>query len=170
VNDTNEVWGEHPDFPGYLVSSLGRVRGVKGTVLSPETLPGGYQRVSLCAGRKKLIHILVAALFIGPKPEGHEVNHKDGDTANNAVTNLEYLTPAANVRHSLDVLGRKRARGSRNGAARLTENQVAEIRTAFAAGDITRTALALRYGVDRSTVGRIISGECWNPNTEKRTA
>jgi hypothetical protein len=157
-------WREHPDHPGYAVSPLGQVRGVRGTILTPETVVGGYQRVKLWS-RKRLIHVLVAELFIGPKPAGYQVNHKDGDTSNNVVSNLEYATPSANVRHSLDVLGRKRARGSRNGASRLTEAQVREMRSAFAAGGVTRTALAAKYGVARSTVGRIISGTYW-PTTE----
>jgi hypothetical protein len=154
-------WREHPRFPGYCVSDIGQVRGLKGWILAPETITGGYQRVRLSDGKKHLIHLLVAEVFIGPRPDGHQINHKDGVTSNNAVTNLEYTTPAANVRHSLDVLGRKRARGSRNGASRLNEAQVKEMRAAFAAGGITRTALAAKYGVSRSTVGRIICGTYW---------
>lgn len=154
-------WKEHPQHPGYWISSAGQVRGVKGWILAPETVIGGYQRVRLRRGRKRLVHVLVAETFIGPCPDGHQVNHKDGVTSNNAVTNLEYTTPSANVRHSLDVLGRRRAKGSRNGASRLTEKQVQEIRAAFEAGGITRTALADKYQVNRSTVGRIISGAYW---------
>lgn len=168
---TNVEWLEHPRFPGYWVSAAGQIRGVKGSVLRPDTVKGGYQRVTLSGKKKKLVHTLVAEVFLGPIPAGHEVNHKDGVKSNNAVSNLEYTTPAQNVRHALDVLGRQRARGSRNGAARLTEAQVEEIRSTFAAGGVTRTALGLRFGVDRSTVGRIISGERWTVATpEKRTA
>lgn len=157
----DDEWREHPRFPGFRISMHGQVRGLKGWVLKPETVAGGYQRVRLNDGKKHLVHVLVAETFIGPKPQGYQVNHKDGVTSNNAVANLEYATPSANVRHSLDVLGRKRARGSRNGASRLTEEQVAQIRAAFEAGGVTRTALAVKYQVARSTVGRIISGAYW---------
>jgi len=157
------VWKDHPDHPGYVVSTDGQVRGVRGTVLRPETVLGGYQRVRL-GSRKRLVHVVVAEVFIGPKPYGHQVNHKDGNTANNALANLEYVTPSANVRHSLDVLGRKRARGSRNGASRLTEEQVRQMRTTFSAGGISRAALAAQYGISRSTVGRIVSGLYWSVN------
>ncbi|MGQ4340348.1 HNH endonuclease [[Kitasatospora] papulosa] len=153
-------WRKHPDHPAYAISRNGQVRGPRGTILRPETVVGGYQRVRL-GRRRYLIHLLVADLFIGPKPAGRQVNHKDGDTSNNAVENLEYVTPSANVRHSLDVLGRKRAGGSRNGAARLSEEQVRRMRATFQAGGVTRTALANQYGVNRSTVGRIISGLYW---------
>lgn len=154
-------WREHPRYPGFHISVSGQVRGLKGWVLKPETVVGGYHRVRLNDGKKHLVHVLVAETFMGPKPQGYQVNHKDGVTSNNAVTNLEYVTPSANVRHSLDVLGRRRAKGSRNGASRLTEEQVAQLRAAFEAGGITRTALAAKYQVARSTVGRIISGAYW---------
>lgn len=154
-------WVTHPAHPAYAVSANGEIRGTRGTVLRPETVLGGYQRVRL--GRQKyLVHVVVAEVFIGPKPAGHQVNHKDGNTSNNAVANLEYVTPSANVRHSLDVLGRKRACGSRNGAARLTEEQVQQMRAAFLVGGVSHTALAARYGVSRSTVSRIISGRYWS--------
>lgn len=162
---TEPIWKEHPSYPGYVVSDSGLVRGLRGHLLSPHTVIGGYQRVRV-ARAHRLVHVLVAEVFIGPKPDGHQVNHKDGDTANNAASNLEWITPAANVRHSLDVLGVKRARGSRNGAARLTEEKVAAIRAEFAAGGVTRGALAQKYGVNRSTVGRIISGRYWAVSTQ----
>ncbi|MFI1409387.1 HNH endonuclease [Streptomyces sp. NPDC020707] len=156
----NDNWKEHPDFPGYFVSSAGQVRGRRGWIMKPETITGGYQRLVL-AKKHRLIHVLVAEVFLGSKPEGHQVNHKDGDTANNAVSNLEYVTPSANVRHSLDVLGVQRAKGSENGQSRLTEKQVSEARATFAQGGITRTALARQYGVHVSTMCRAINGTRW---------
>lgn len=161
-----EAWIGHPVHAGYSVSSDGRVRGIKGGILAPETIAGGYQRVYVGC-RKQLIHILVAELFIGPKPAGLQVNHRDGVTSHNAASNLEYSTPSQNVRHSLDVLGRQRARGSKNGASRLTEQQVAEIRSQFAVGDVTQTALAARFGVARSTIGRLLSGKYWPTSNEE---
>ncbi|MGW3305910.1 HNH endonuclease [Streptomyces sp. NPDC001073] len=156
----NNVWKEHPDFPGYFVSSAGQVRGRRGRIMKPHTVVGGYQRVR-AAKKHRLIHVLVAEVFLGPKPEGYQVNHKDGDTSNNAASNLEYVTPSANVRHSLDVLGVQRAKGSGNGQSRLTEEQVAEARARFAQGGVTRTALALHYGVHVSTMCRAINGTRW---------
>ena len=55
--------------------------------------PGGGQ----CTTR---VHRLVATAFLGPLPEGHETNHKDGDKANNRAGNLEYLTNSENQLHA----------------------------------------------------------------------
>lgn len=44
------------------------------------------------------IHEIVADTFIGPRPEGMEIDHKDEDKSNNHVTNLEYVTHAENMR------------------------------------------------------------------------
>lgn len=150
---------------GYTVTPDGRVIGRRGSDLKPEIIKGGYHRVTVQARPKRrhiLVHVLVAAVHLGPRPEGYEVNHKDGNKANNAVSNLEYVTPGQNVRHSLNVLGVKRAKGSRNGQARLTEQQVLEMRASFADGGVSRSALARVYGVSISTACRAIKGERWS--------
>lgn len=64
----------------------------------------GYMIASLMVGKKRktlYVHRLVASAFI-PNPDGkEEVNHIDGNKQNNAVTNLEWVTPRENSLHSL---------------------------------------------------------------------
>ena len=56
-------------------------------------------------GKNKIryVHSLVAESFIGPRPEGMEVCHNDGDPTNNHLDNLRYGTSSGNeldkVRH-----------------------------------------------------------------------
>lgn len=123
----------------YSISSLGRVRrdapnpiggGGAGRILRPAANTGGYLQVGLsCANRKRSItvHRLVCTAFFGARPNGYQSNHKDGNKANNAVANLEYVTPKQNTRHAID-LGLSNQSGEANHEAKLTEDQVRLIR------------------------------------------
>lgn len=100
-----EEWRPIPEFPGYEVSSHGRVvsrRRREPAVLTPTlNREGGYRVVRLrLDGRQVpvLLHSLVASVFIGPRPEGMEVLHGDGDKYNNCVSNLRYGTRSENMR------------------------------------------------------------------------
>ena len=124
----NEVWRPVPGWESlYEVSDLGRVRSFdrpvvqlsrsgnpvtvvyKAKVLTPRSGGGRkvsdrYRMVSLAKNNKPVnvyIHHLVAAAFLGPKPEGAEVNHKDCDKTNNALSNLEYVSRDENIAHAL---------------------------------------------------------------------
>jgi len=104
-----ETWKPVVGYEGlYEVSDHGRVRSVtSGHVLQP-MLFKGYPRVGLCRdalSKKVFVHTLVAAAFISPRPEKHEVNHKDGDPENNRDTNLEYLTHPDNIAHGVNRRG-----------------------------------------------------------------
>ncbi len=46
------------------------------------------------------VHVLVAAAWIGPRPVGMHVNHKDGRKTNCRPSNLEYVTPSENQLHA----------------------------------------------------------------------
>lgn len=161
----SEEWRPVAISPRYLVSNLGRVRGPKGWVLRGNPLRDGYLLVKVYTqdGRSKtcLIHRLVAAAFLGVPPDNCEVNHKDGDTANNRLCNLEYVTPSENMRHSYQVLNRRGARGSRFARSALDENKVIEMRARYAQGDISTVQLGREYGVSTSTAGKIVLRRTW---------
>lgn len=119
---TIERWKPVKGYEGiYEVSDHGRVRSVdrtvnysdgrvhryKGKVLSAGlSKRGGYPLVSLYTQGKNqshYVHSLVAETFIGPRLEGTEVCHSDGNPTNNHVGNLRYGTSSDNeldkVRH-----------------------------------------------------------------------
>jgi hypothetical protein len=54
------------------------------------------------APTSKEVHVLVAEVFLGPRPNGAEINHKNGIKADNHYRNLEYTTQAENFQHALD--------------------------------------------------------------------
>lgn len=103
-----ETWKPIPGLDGYYeASNLGRIRRSKpgvntkvGRIVKLQSNPNGYIQAATCiAGVEKRhwVHILVAAAFIGDCPDGKEVNHKDGNPANNRSCNLEYVTHQENI-------------------------------------------------------------------------
>jgi hypothetical protein len=103
-----EEWRPIAGFPGYSVSSEGRVcsdaRGVLVQIPEPKM---GYLRVRMMDPSRKrctvLIHRLVVKAF-GDVPEGRWITrHLDGDHRNNRATNLRAGTYSENehdiVRH-----------------------------------------------------------------------
>ncbi|MGO9080384.1 MAG: NUMOD4 motif-containing HNH endonuclease [Streptosporangiaceae bacterium] len=102
-----ERWRKAPGFPGYRVSSRGRVRFVDrvlsdgrragGVMLTARPDRDGYPCVTI-GGKRAAVHRLVAAAFLGPCPPGQEVRHKDDDRGNPAAVNLVYGTHRDNER------------------------------------------------------------------------
>lgn len=92
-------WRKIEEYPGYWVSSIGDVRrGERG--ISQVSHDSGYRRVNLRQGdqkRLKYVHRLVADAWI-PNPERKmQVNHIDGDRANNSADNLEWVSAKENA-------------------------------------------------------------------------
>ena len=92
-------WRDIRGFEGvYQVSALGEVRRVKAgrgsrpnKPVNPSGGRRGYARVSLYdrdRRREAYVHALVTDAFLGPCPDGREVNHRDGNKVNNHVSNL----------------------------------------------------------------------------------
>lgn len=164
-----EIWKDIPEYEGlYQVSNMGRVKSIprKGkvteTIFKPATNRYGYQVICLRKNniqKTRLIHRLVALSFIGIPPDKTEVNHINGNKADNHVENLEYCTARENMLHSY-TLGRLSVRGERNGLAKLSPMQVQEIRILHASGNSLRQ-IALMYNVSKPTISDIISKRCW---------
>lgn len=105
-------WRPIRNYEGvYEVCKFGTVRRVKpwknttfGGFIKPVLISHGYQHVSLCRDNKAKsfrLHKIVAEAFLGPCPEGHVVNHRDGVKTNNWASNLEYVTPRENTAHAI---------------------------------------------------------------------
>ena len=96
AQDAQEHWVSIPGAEGYEVSSLGFVREV-GSEISPISIDSdGYLRVSINK-QNRYVHRLVMEGFVGPKPEGLQTRHLDGDSTNNKITNLKYGTRSENM-------------------------------------------------------------------------
>lgn len=102
----HEIWKPIPGHEGYEASDLGHVRSWRHTggvarrttpkVLRPRADRDGYLRV--CLGRAKThhVHTLVARAFLGPRPEGREIDHVNGAKDDNRLANLEYVSGREN--------------------------------------------------------------------------
>jgi len=167
-----EEWRPVAGYEGwYEVSNHGRVRGglksyqvtYQGRILRHTVSDYGYCTINLSRGGNKRLHFvhrLVAAAFIGPRPEGLEVNHRNGIKTDNRPANLEYLTPSANCIHAIETGLAPAREGEGNGQARLTESQVEEIRQLYASG-VTQKALAQAFGVGKANVSMICGRKSW---------
>lgn len=169
---TGEEWCAVPGFPGYEVSSCGRVTSTQNQRMDLPYIPRalqflsgrtGYQYVCLYRiagekGQRCAVHRLVLETFVGPCPTGTQTCHNDGDPGNNHLANLRWDSPKNN--HA----DRRQHGTVRSGEAvlthKLTTGDVVAIREQFAAGELG-SVLAARFGVYRRTIGGITSGHTW---------
>lgn len=75
-------------------------------VMTPTGREGKYLIITYMAGKNQkrvYVHRLIAMTFV-PNPDRlPEVNHIDGDTRNNAVDNLEWVTRKENANHAVKI-------------------------------------------------------------------
>ena len=150
------MWKTIPETMGYYeVSSSGAVRNKRtGKTLRPMMVGkvgNKYPKVLLCidgANRGVMVHHLVAELFIGPRPPGHIVRHRNGDRADCRSRNLRYGTQKDNMQD---------ARRHHQHKHKLTLRQVEQVRKRRGSGEAGR-ALAKKFGVSEQYVCDIHNG------------
>lgn len=150
-------WKKIPNFP-YEVSDMGEIRNAKGKTLKPRIHTNGYQRVQLCSDgtqREEYIHTLVCEAFCGPRPDTDwEVDHINGDRADNRSDNLRWITITANRER------RNLVKGINSPHAKLTEDDVRRIKSTPRHITSDKT-MAMSLSVARETVRDIRNGKGW---------
>ena len=164
-NTTPEQWRPVIGWAGYEVSDHGRVRSWKKCRRSPGdvlprrlrtwNIPRGYEVVTLKErGRRsnEYVHTLVMASFVGPRPEGNQVCHWNGNESDNRVGNLRYDTPSNNQadcrRHGTHIEGEKHyaAKLTNDAAQRLKDHPGTHTEAAMAFGVLYHLAYCIRTG------------------------
>jgi hypothetical protein len=97
-------------------------------------------------------------------PKGLQLNHKDGNPRNNHPDNLELVTPRGNVIHAIQVLQKMKRKGGGStpgGCAKLTPDEVREIRALCEARTLPQRLIARQFGVRTKTVQDIFYRRTW---------
>lgn len=86
----------------YYISNYGRVKAItdKGESILKTQIVNNYERVHIL-NKMYFVHRLVAEAFIINKNKALyiQINHKDNNTLNNKVDNLEWVTPKENSQY-----------------------------------------------------------------------
>lgn len=168
-------------FPTYQVGNAGSVRRNKNGkiyILKDRVYKRSgnrflnYKRIIIYKEGKPysfLIHRLVGLHFVSGHEEGLQINHKDGNSLNNIFTNLEWVTPSENVRHSFLNLNRNTSHCARNlelgrvkhPNSKLTEKEVIEIRNKYVPIEYSLNKLSVEYNVSKKLILLIIKNKIW---------
>lgn len=153
-----EVWKDVVGFEDiFQVSSFGNVYSKRTNKNLKQCLTkSGYKTVATKIGGRNgvnhtfRVHRLVAIAFLGYCDGRVEVNHIDGNKANNKLSNLEWVTPLENMKHAKDTGLIKPPKH------RLSDEVKDSVYKMFCTKKYTYRQIADMFGLHYKTVGRIV--------------
>lgn len=172
-----EIWKDVVGYEGlYEVSNMGKVRSISRKVVDKNgkritfneklktlhTDDIGRVSTQLWKNNKmknKRVHILVLEAFDGPRPEGMEGCHNDGNPSNNKHNNLRWDTPINNAADK-KIHGTYHFGETVNGS-KLTESDVRAIKEILDTQEWRQHEIANWFGVDQAIISRIHTGKIW---------
>lgn len=154
-----------PGFSRYFITKDGTLFNEWGLLLRHQLTVHGYRNVNLQPdgdiGRKNMrVHRLVVMTWIGPIPDGMQVNHLDGDKQNCRVENLQICTAMENFVHARDVLKNTAIKGEGSPSAKLTELRCAAIRELYSNG-WRQQQLGAIFDVSTSLISTVVNQKTW---------
>ena len=153
-------------YPNYFVNKQGEVFSTKYNKvnkLKPGRTRGGYLQVwvySNCIKKGILVHRLVAETFIPNLENKPEINHKNSIRNDNRLENLEWSTPKENINHAI-LNGLHNNRGENHYRARLSKEQVLQIRELYSTKKYTQKQLGKMFDVGSKNICSIINKKTW---------
>ena len=178
ISRSREEWLPVVGYEGfYEISSFGLVKSLPrivegrwgtcsltGRVLCPQKEPHAYVvRLSKNGGTRPFqVHRLVLEAFVGPCPNGMQCCHWDGNPHNNVLTNLRWDTAKANMADRTRHGRTWHPIGEKNGACKLTEEDVNRIRAIYVPRQCTMKRIAKEYGVSVSMIHLVVHRKNWS--------
>jgi len=146
----------------YEVSTKGRIRNSKTGHIKAIVYDGHYCKFGYdykYNNQHKTgwyrVHKAVAEAFI-PNPDNKStINHKDGNTTNNTVDNLEWATPKEQMAHATQKL--KRNCGENKKGALFTNEQVKQMRQMHEQQGMTAKQIAQIFNTKTAYITRILN-------------
>lgn len=120
----------------------------------------GYGRLKL-NGKTVPAHKFGYELLHGPVPRGMQVRHTCDNPPCQNPAHLIVGSPADNMRDRNDRGREAHNFGETNGQARLSAQQVSDIRDSYARDGVFQRDLAARYGISQSAVSMIVRRIHW---------
>lgn len=173
-----EEWRPIAGYEGlYEVSNIGRIRSLRlragrydreraTPLIRAMRLHDGYPVIDLPGPDRKRkteitfrVHCIVCETFNGPKPDGFECAHLNGDRADCRAENLKWASPTENQSHR--ILHGTDCRGSRQYSAILTEQDVIRMRREYVHRRGQIKEWANNFGCTTGAVWRAINGKTW---------
>ena len=173
----HEIWRDICGYEGlYQVSIYGRIKSFhkkKPRIFKDFKSRQGYIMVSLYKNgsyKTYRTHIFVGRIFISNPDNKPQINHIDGDKANNCIWNLEWTTGKENMRHASQmglIHGNRNSTGSKNPSAKLNEEKAEKILNLYIYGDpeFGAPALAKVFNVSSSSIYNVIKGRTFKDIT-----
>lgn len=168
TTQTNE-YKIHPEFKSYGIFQDGTIMRIvdskgssAGKILKPSIDGRGYSTFTPIDnnGKKRSItgHKLVMEAWVGKRPIGMILHHKDFCKTNIKLDNLEYITQGYSLR-----LASKRGilpKGEEKKLSKLKNMDIEKIKELLFMGERQRV-IAKRFNVHQSTIGRINQNLIW---------
>lgn len=154
-------------WPSYQVDDGGNVYRLQtGRRLKPYVDGDGYRMVTLYNGSRESktyikIAVVVLTAFHGPKPDGKESCHRDGNPGNDRADNLYWGTKTENAMDALRHGTRVRNMGTDNGRAKLNDWEALDIYDRSWSGE-SLVSIAEEYGLHPEYVRLIKKGKYWS--------
>lgn len=161
-----EIWKDVVGYEGrYKVSNQGRLMSIINNPLII-SLCLNYKGYECAVIRKNnvaktiRVHRLIAEAFISNPLNLPQVNHLDGNKANNSLDNLEWSDNSGNQKHGYK-LGLKSSTGEKNGNCKLNTEKVKKIREMYDTKQYKQADLAKMFNCTEGNISAIVIRRNW---------